>query len=458
MRPLSIRARLTLWYAGSVLVLLLGSGLAARGAGRRALADEFARSQETAATLVRGFFRAELNEYRDVRVTIEHIVGELVIPDRHIRFVRPDGADFVPAPYVRVMPLPPLAPPLRKTVWSLDPELAPGWRLRLTASEASLRAQLRRVDRWALLALPIALGTAVLAGWLLTGRTLRPISAMADAADRITASAAAGRLPVADREDELARLGVRFNALLDRLDGALAHQRRFLADAAHELRTPIARARGATELALSHAPDGADDRRALQQSAEELVAMSRLVDELLELARSDAGGAGAPLQPGFLDDVVADVAHGFAPLAKQRGIVLGVDVPHEAPVLMDAAALKRLVGILLHNALRYSPAGGDVHVRVRAEPTQVVLEVEDAGIGISADERGRLFERFFRGATARRMAPEGSGLGLAIAQSVAVRHAAEIRLEPRTPTGTRATVVFPRADRGDSPIGRTPQT
>jgi two-component system, OmpR family, sensor kinase len=444
-RTRSIRARLTLWYAGSILLLLLTTTFVARLLVRDSLAQEFARSQETAATLVRGFFRAELNEYRDIRITVEHIVGELVIPDRHIHFVQPDGADFQPAPYVRVMPLPELAAPLHETIWLLDPDLAPEWRVRLTASEASLLAQQRQIDRWALLAIPFALGIAVFAGWMLTGRTLRPISAMADAADRITATEVTARIPIEVAGDELGRLGSRFNALLDRLDGALGQQRRFLADAAHELRTPIARARGAAELALSRAPEPGQDRAALEQATQELEAMSRLVHELLELARADASRAHPPLVRGFLDDVVTDVVHGFVPLAQRRGITLAVEVPHETPVLMDSDALARLVGILVHNAVRYSRADGTVHVRVRSTDTGARLEVEDAGIGIPAADRDRLFGRFFRGRAARQMAPEGSGLGLAIARGIADRHGARIAFSDAEPQGTRVTVTFPPA-------------
>src|SRR5690606_39009580 len=150
-----------------------------------------------------------------------------------------------------------LAPPLRVIHRPLDPDLAPGWQVRLTSSAAPLTRQLAAVDRGALLAIPLAVLLAVVLGWVLTGRTLRPVAAMADAADRISADAY-GRLPVAVPDDELGRLGIRFNALLDRLDQAIATQRRFLADAAHELRTPIARARGAGDLALS-LPAGTDD-------------------------------------------------------------------------------------------------------------------------------------------------------------------------------------------------------
>ena len=402
MNTVHVRRRLTAWYAGSILLLLLLTTVAARTIVRNALEEEFARSQESAAALVRGFFRAEVMEYRATEVTLEHIVGELVIPDRHIHFLRPEGAEFVPPAYVKVMPLPELAPPVREVVRTLDQELAPGWSVRISSSAAPLVRQQRSVDQWALLAIPLALIAAIIAGWMLTGRTLRPV------------------------------------------DDAMARQRRFLADAAHELRTPIARARGAGELALS-VPSGPDDRDALARTQRELEGMSRLVDELLELARADSSRPALPLVREFLDDVVADVVQRFDPLARRFGVSLQLEMPEEAPIRMERVSLERLIGVLVDNAIRYSPACAVVHVRVLNAPSGVRLEVEDAGIGIPPDEHGRLFERFVRGAEARRRAPDGSGLGLPIAAAVAELHAARIRFERASPQGTRVVVDFPRA-------------
>lgn len=440
MATASIRARLTAWYATSILVLLLGGTVAARALIRHSLEAEFARSQDTAVSLVRGFFRVEVQEYRQVEATLSHISSELAMPDRRLQFLQPDGRVYEPPAAARALPLPALAPPLRTVSTPLDPELAPGWSVRVEATAAPLVAQLRAVDRWALLALPIALLAAVVAGWVLTGRTLRPVAAMADAADRISVSTA-GRIPVAVPDDELGRLGARFNALLDRLDAALATQRRFLADAAHELRTPIARARGAGELALS-SPEGADDREALERTQRELEAMSRLVDELLELARSDAGQVGGGLRDGFLDDEVADVVRAFEPMAKRHDVTLRLDLPEEVPLRMDSASLRRLIGVLVDNAIRYSLPGGDVWLRVAPTAGAAELCVEDAGIGIAPAERARLFERFFRGAEARRREPDGSGLGLAIAAAIAARHGGTLTLEPRESGGTRAVARF----------------
>lgn len=442
LKPYGIRLRLTLWYAGSILVLLLVMTFIARSVVRDTMEREFDHSLHTSATLVQGFFRLEISEYQEVIPTLDHISGELVIGDRHIHFVHPDSRLFEPGPEVKMMPLPELVPPIKRLQVPLDSVLAPGWGLLITASAASVVRQERRLDNWALLGIPFAMAVALLVGWVLTGRTLRPVAAMVKAADQITGLDATGRLPIAVPHDELGQLGTRFNALLDRLDAALAHQRRFLADAAHELRTPIARARGAGELALS-APEAApSDREALVRSQRELEAMSHLVDELLVLARSDADGKPLPLKKGFLDDVVTDVAHGFEPLARGRDVALEVVVPEEAPILMEEYALRRLVSILLDNAIRYSNNGGRVEVRVEVGDGSARLHITDDGIGIRAEERGRLFERFFRGAQARQKAPEGSGLGLAIAMSIAERHGAAISFEPPTGSGTHVKVTF----------------
>jgi signal transduction histidine kinase len=191
-------------------------------------------------------------------------------------------------------------------------------------------------------------------------------------------------------------------------------------------------------------PAGGDDRDALERTQRELVMMSRLVDELLELARADAGRAADSLQPGFLDDIVTDVVRGFDPVAKRQALNLVIDVPHEAPLRMEPASLSRFVGILVDNAIRYTAPGGTVRVAVEANGEGARLIVEDSGIGIPAAERERLFERFFRGAEARQLAPDGSGLGLPIAQAIAARHGARISFGENHPQGTRVTVTFPR--------------
>lgn len=155
----SIRLRLTLWYAGTILVLLLAATVTVRTLVRRSLENEFDRALEASVGLVQGFFRVEIAEYRQIDATLEHISGELVIPDRRIEFLRPDGSVFVPrTPLATPRPTEGLKVPLpvRERRVALNPALAPGWQVRITASLASLVRQQRQVDSGALLAIPLA--------------------------------------------------------------------------------------------------------------------------------------------------------------------------------------------------------------------------------------------------------------------------------------------------------------
>lgn len=436
-----IRLRLTAWYAGSVFVLLLASVLSMRAIARRALTAEHQDSVERAIELVRSFFRAELSEYRHVEATLAHISGELVFAGMEFEFLRPDSTFFSRAR----IPNPASAPrsPARAYVVPLEPGLAPGWRLRLTVSVHDLVTAHQRIDRATLVALPFAVALAALAGWLVTGRALRPVAMMADAAEKIDAGTLGARLPVADPNDELGRLGRRFNALLDRLDGALGQQRRFLADAAHELRTPLARMLGEAEARLASAP-GTDDRISLERIQGDLRSASSLVDELMQLARADAGSVDAVLAPAFLDDVVSDAVSPWHAEARRRGIALDVTALDEAPARLDPKLIHRLVGVLLHNALEYTPTGGRIEIRVVRRDAHAVLEIEDSGMGIPQGERERVFERFYRGAAARQRAPDGSGLGLAIAGWIARQHAATITAGDAELGGALIRVIFPR--------------
>ena len=446
-RPLSVRMRLTAWYAATLLAAFV---LAVLGL-RAALAESLAASRHAALLasggLVSAFFRLELAEFHATDSTVAHMAMELVFPERRIEFTPPAGQTPL---HPRITGLQPtVAPPLLAVDLPLDPELAPGWTVRIVGSSAADIALMRRMDLWfGGLMLTSAL-VCSLGGWWLAGRALRPVAAMADAAERITADHPSGRLPVGPVRDEFARLGERFNALLDRLDGALAQQRRFLADAAHELRTPVARMRGEVELALDPRAEPVAPRDTLERMRDDLDDAGLLVDELLQLARADAGGHDVQLSPAYLDDVVMESAAGWRGAAARHNVTLTLDAVEEAPALLDPPLVRRLVGILVDNAIRYTPAGGDVSISVRRQPAAVLLEVADSGIGMTDDERAHAFERFYRGARARQLTPEGSGLGLAIAELVARQHGATIELDSATQgTGTVARVRFPLATGG----------
>ena len=437
----SVRARLTAWYAITLLVSFVAALAWVRAALARAMDQNASESLVTSAGLITTFFRLEWPEYMSTRATLLHITSEMALSERHVEFLPPPSeADTTPISYALSRHT--LAEPVRSIELALDPEIAPGWRVRVLGSFAADAQVIRRMDTLFVALILLSVVAASLGGWWLAGRALRPVRAMAEAAERITGSQSGGRLPVAPVRDEFARLGERFNALLDRLDGALVQQRRFLAEAAHELRTPIARLRGEVDLALDPRVKRSEQHGWLERMRDDLADTGMLVDELLQLARADAGGQEAHLAPAFLDDVVADVLGGWRGDAERRGVELTLSELEEAPAEMDVGLVRRLIGILVDNALRYTPSGGRVDVRVTRVGECAQLEVEDTGIGMTDAERARAFERFQRGQNAREMNPEGSGLGLAIVDWVVSQHGATVRLDPRPDGGTIATVRF----------------
>jgi two-component system, OmpR family, sensor kinase len=455
---LSIRARLALWYAGSMLTVFLVFAVALRGTVRATLQREFTAGIRSSAGAVQSFFRLEFTEYRDARGTIAHIANEVVFPDRLVEFVRPDGVtEFRTGPGPRVPQraapgVTALSDPVERITVALDTTSAPGWRLHVSASAAQLESSLARIDRWLVIGIPLGVLLVGITGWWLAGRTLRPVSAMADAATSMAVERRAGsgrestaavqRIPIDNPSDELGRLGTRFNALLDDVDGVLQQQRRFLADAAHELRTPVARMIGTVDLSMLDATDPAAQHAALVRVRGDLERTARLVDELLQLARADAADGISP-QPTYLDDLVMDCVQFWQPLATMHGVQLGIGSIEEAPVSIDRAHVDRLVGVLLDNAVRYTPPSGHVDVNVTRDGDAALLSIADSGIGVRAADAERVFERFYRGAEARAMSPNGSGLGLAIALWIARAHGATLELRARPEGGTIATVRFP---------------
>lgn len=446
-----IRLRFTLLYAATLLLVLAVAAAAMRFALQATLAREFEESVRASAGLVTQFFRTEVNEYRTIEATLTHISGELVFEDRIIRYRYPDGKLFrskLPVAKPRVTML---RTPMHSVRFPLDAELAPGWEVEVDASMSNMLALQARIDRWILFGIPLFVLTAAVAGWWLTGRTLQPVGNMAAAAARI-APASGARLPVSDPDDELGRLGTRFNALLDRLDGALSQQRQFIADAAHELRTPIARMRARVELALLQGPESkepAERSAVLHALDQELRAVTNQVDELLQLARADAAGDEAMVHPErlFLDDLVADELPRWLPQAQQLGVELRVGDLEEAAVHGDATLLARLCGVLVDNALRYGGHPGVVRVSVRLDGGHALLTVEDNGDGVAADDRSRIFDRFFRGEAARHRRADGSGLGLAIASWIVRRHGGTIEVSDSALGGAMFRLALPLAHR-----------
>jgi heavy metal sensor kinase len=269
---------------------------------------------------------------------------------------------------------------------------------------------------------------------------------MSRQATRITAQNLSERISISNEQDELGHLAGVLNSLLARLDDSFEQQRRFMADASHELRTPIAIIRGESEVALSRTDrSGGDYRESLKIVQEESKRLTHLVEDLFTLARIDAGEFRANFTLVYLDEIVAEAVKAVRSLAREKRVSIEFEADAEMPMTGDDAMLRRLFVNLLDNAIKYNTENGSVMVSCRSESGKYNVSVSDTGSGIPPAERGRVFERFYRVDKARGHADEagGAGLGLSIARWIAEIHGADIRLSSSVDNGSVFTVNFP---------------
>jgi signal transduction histidine kinase len=288
-----------------------------------------------------------------------------------------------------------------------------------------------------LVAIPLVAAALALLAWWLVGRTLRPVETMRARVSHITATNLHERIPVPSTGDEIARLAETMNAMLERLDAAAERQRRFVADASHELRSPLARMR--SELEVDARNPAAADLEATQRSVrDETIALQRLVDDLLQLARSDASDALFRRDPVDLDDIVLRQAE---QLRADRGVRVDLSGVSAAQVAGDREQLARAVRNLSENAARH--AQSTVWFTVRETDGRAEVVVSDDGPGIPSDRREAIFERFTRVDGARRGADGGTGLGLAIARDIAERHGGTLAVDPDGGPGASFVLSLP---------------
>jgi heavy metal sensor kinase len=285
--------------------------------------------------------------------------------------------------------------------------------------------------------IPLVLVLAGFGGWVLARKGLAPVALMASRARRLGAEDLSTRLPVVNPRDELGQLAVAFNDLLDRLEASLTQQRTFMADASHELRTPITVARTAAAVALQRAHrDESEYREALAIVELQSTRLSRIVEDLFTLARADAGSYPIRSAPMYLDETFEEVVRGARVIAGTRRIAVAFDAVESASFTGDEDLLRRLLTNLLDNAIRHAPEGATVTVTLRPDGDAYVLWVANPGPPIPPDARPHLFERFYRADPARRPDDGGAGLGLALARWVARVHGGDVTLVASDETAT----------------------
>jgi len=291
---------------------------------------------------------------------------------------------------------------------------------------------------------PLLLLAASAGGYWLSRRALAPVDALARTARTISGHNLSSRLEPLHTGDELQRLSDTLNEMLARIESAFLRITEFTADASHELRTPIALIPLEAELALRRSRDEAEYREALRHILLEADRTAKLIEELLSLARSDSGREALDLHPIDLLPTLRESASKWNQVASLHNLEFEQHLEvQRLPVMGDENALRRVIDILLDNALKYTPAPGKVTLSAEQQPSRVVVTVEDSGIGVAPEDQARIFERFYRIDKARSRELGGAGLGLAIAQWIVQLHKGSITVKSEMGKGSVFQVEIP---------------
>ena len=454
----SVRARLTLWYTAILaLVLIIFSAVSYVLLAREIRAETDASLADTAHEFAAAFDPADHSRGRDVLLDFRY-------SDREILVLSPRG-DLVMASKSRI------GPDERQRIEAFVRAGGKGLRtipggeegdgVRIIVTPINVvgthytvvvaRALSEQADRLESAAhavffgIPLALLVAAAGGYLLARKSLAPVTTMSMKARQIGAETLDERIEIGNERDELGFLAATLNGLLERLQRAFESQRRFMADASHELRTPIAIIQGEADVALARHDRSAGDYResieVMQRAARKL---TRIVQNLFLLARGDAGRYPITMSRFYLGEVVGDCVRGMRSVARPRGVEISCAAPEDMVIVADEELIHRLVLNLVENAVKFTPDGGRVHVAVEAGDGVCTIRVTDTGVGIPPDDQTRIFERFFRGDRTRPQNGGGAGLGLPIARWIAEVHGGELRLEHSGGEGSVFVAVLPK--------------
>jgi heavy metal sensor kinase len=440
----SIRTRLTLWYSVLMVVALTVFSVGVlwlHARWGRAQFDSELASLGAAASRV---MQEELGESRNLQAAVAETRTSMDVPGRATAILdldgRPMAANWHGFPYsVAMMP----AAALPQSSFTTLNERGTVWRVLMRRESSSagdfvilvagtldqLGRQQYLLARVLLVAMPLIVLVAAGVSWWVASSALRPVTIMAAQAEAITVRSADWRLDAPTVADELGQLARAFNRLLGRLGTASQTQRQFMADASHELRTPVSVIQTAAEVTLEQpVRENWEYREALAIVNEQSTRLSRMVEDMFVLARADAGGYRLTRRPLYVDDIVAECLRAVSVVAATRDIHLVMAVQPDVSVNADDGLLRQLVTNLLDNAVQYTPSGGSVTVAVESDATSATISVSDTGPGIPRVDRERVFERFVRLDPAR-SSTSGAGLGLPIARWIAEQHEGTLTVE-----------------------------
>jgi len=462
LRPKHVRTRLALWYlvllAGILAMFIVGSASYLFFNLRRELDSYLAeRIEDIEQVLSLGpdgrlevghmAARQDPDRPREIYLEIRDLDGRILYRNDQLGDTQLGG--------------PPLPDEGRYTYSPRSAKLSNGQRIRLASrvdfveghpvlirlgtSEEPLWHDFSNSTGALLAAFPVALLIAGFVAFSLAKRSLAPIGAMARRAEQITAESLSARLPVENPDDELGHLARVFNDTLARLESSFERLRRFTADASHELRTPLTAIRSVGEVGLQQDGDVHHYREIIGSMLEEANRLALMVENLLTISRADAGHFQLERSPLRLLDLASEATALLADLADEKNQSLTVEGDHSATVLADRLILRHAVMNVIDNSVKYSPVGTPIRVRVERTNSQCILDVIDKGPGIPAEDREKIFDRFYRLDKARSREAGGAGLGLSIARWAAEAHRGTLRVLADTTTGSTFRFMLPAA-------------
>lgn len=457
----SVRTRLTLWYAGVLAVsLIVFSVLVYYAAARIFYARQDESLRSTAETVASAYLQ-ELDEEGSVAKANDVVLAQMVFPKRYVEVIDSEGHVVAWSSNLTGRPI--NVPPevlnearshrlsylaqrdLRIAVVPLSPDPKRQLGFAVVAEPLNVIEEgLRRLRRAFFAGVPLILLLASLGGYFLARKSLSPIALMSEQTRRITAEKLSLRLDVPNPRDEVGQLATTINALLGRLDAAFREQQRFIADASHELRTPVAVLRGEAEVALGKEREVREYQEALSLIKDEAERLTRIVENLFLLARQPIATPSPVKEPLHVDEVVAECVRAAQVLATQKAVRLNLSKSLPRVHLQgDEEMLKRMVLNLLDNAVKYTATGGEICVALEVVDDSARIVVTDTGFGIPAEDHARIFDRFYRVDKTRSRALGGAGLGLSIARRIAEAHGGMISVESVAGHGSTFTVELP---------------
>ena len=444
MKGLGVRARLALWHAAVLTLIVCAFSAGILFFVRESLFAGVDRQLARALSTIDWVYHHEPHEIQELASESGIVLFRVVVDGKLLH--QTDGWEQAG---LSQAPVEPGTPPESwkgpdGTWYRVRAVAAPSYTIAAAVPEGA-----RRDALWTLIVIlasgiPLAAALAIAGGYFLAGRALAPVGAMADKARQITADSLGERLPVLNPQDEFGRLATAFNDTLSRLRDSFDRLRRFTADASHELRTPLTAMRSVGEVALQSELDAGRYREVIGSMLEEVHRLTHLVDSLLLLTRADSGAANPAREVVELGGLAGSVADNLRVLAEEKQQSLSVDAGARVEALCDPAILRLSLMNLLDNAIKYTPAGGAIHVRAKSTASgHSAIEVEDSGPGIAPAHRERIFERFYRADNDGGGERAGAGLGLAIARWAVAANGGRIELESEESRGSLFRIVLP---------------